>query len=135
LDPRPWAYIEEVGTMNLFVLIGDELVTAPLSDSILSGVMRDCVLTIAREWGVKVSERRLAIDEIVAAYGKGQLREVFGSGTAAVVAPVGELEYDGRRLVVNDGRPGELSRKLYEEITGIQRGTRPDWYEWLTVVS
>jgi len=135
LDGCEHKYIEEVGTMNLFVVIGDELVTAPLSDTILSGVTRDCVLSIAREWGLKVSERRLAIDEIVAAHGKGQLREVFGSGTAAVVSPVGELEFDGRRLVINDNQPGEMSLKLYEEIVGIQRGTRPDRYEWLTTVS
>jgi branched-chain amino acid aminotransferase len=135
LDGKDHKYIEEVGTMNLFVVIGDELVTAPLSDSILSGVTRDCVLTIAKEWGVKVSERKLAIDEIVSAQKNGTLREVFGSGTAAVVSPVGELEFDGEKLSINGGKPGELSMKLYEEIVGIQRGTRPDRYEWLTVVS
>lgn len=135
LDGKEHKYIEEVGTMNLFVVIGGELVTAPLSDSILSGVTRDCVLTIAREWGLPVSERRIALDEIVAAHRKGQLEEVFGSGTAAVVSPVGELSFGGERLVINDGKPGALSLKLYEEITGIQRGTRPDRYEWLTAVS
>lgn len=134
LDGVEHRYIEEVGTMNLFVVIGDELVTAPLSDSILSGVTRDCVLTIAREWGVPVSERRLAIDEIVAAHRAGTLKEVFGSGTAAVVSPVGELNVDGAPLIINDNQPGPLSLRLYEEITGIQRGTKPDRYGWLTPV-
>ena len=134
LDGVEHRYIEEVGTMNLFVKIGDELITAPLSDSILSGVTRDCVLTIAREWGVPVSERKLSIDEIRDAHAKGTLEEVFGSGTAAVVSPVGELEFEGQHLTIRDGKPGPLSLKLYEEITGIQRGSRPDRYEWLTVV-
>jgi branched-chain amino acid aminotransferase len=93
------------------------------------------VLAIAREWGVAVSERRLSIDEIREAHRKGTLREVFGSGTAAVISPVGELEIEGEHVVINDGKPGALSLKLYEEITGIQRGTRPDRYEWLTLVS
>jgi branched-chain amino acid aminotransferase len=134
LDGVEHRYIEEVGTMNLFVVIGDELVTAPLSDSILAGVTRDCVLTLAREWGVTVSERKVAIDEIVAAHRAGTLREVFGSGTAAVVSPVGELSVDGEALIVNANQPGPLSLRLYEEITGIQRGVRPDRYGWLTPV-
>lgn len=134
LDGREHRYIEEVGTMNLFVVIGDELVTAPLSDSILSGVTRDCVMTIAREKGWHVSERRLAIDEIIAAHGKGTLTEVFGTGTAAVVSPVGELAVDGKKLVINGNQPGPRALELYEEIVGIQRGTKPDRYEWLTLV-
>jgi branched-chain amino acid aminotransferase len=134
LDGREHRYIEEVGTMNLFVVIGDELITAPLSDSILSGVTRDCVLTLAAEWGLEVGERPLAIDELVEAHARGTLREVFGSGTAAVVSPVGELAIDGRSLVIADNQPGPLALRLYDEITGIQRGTRPDRYGWLTPV-
>jgi branched-chain amino acid aminotransferase len=134
LDGVEHKYIEEVGTMNLFVVIGGELITAPLSDSILSGVTRDCVLQIAREWGVPVAERRLSIDEIRAAHAKGTLKEVFGSGTAAVISPVGELEIEGEHLAINDGKPGALSLRLYDEITAIQRGSKPDRYEWLTVV-
>ncbi len=134
LDGVDHEYIEEVGTMNLFVVIGDELVTPPLSDSILSGITRDTVLTIAREWGGKVSERKLAITELIDAHAKGQLKEVFGSGTAAVVSPVGELNVDGNRLVINDGKPGAMSLRLYEEITAIQRGTREDRHGWLTSV-
>lgn len=120
--------------MNLFVCIGDELVTPPLSDSILSGVTRDCVLTVAREWGLKVSERPLSISEVIAAHAAGNLAEVFGTGTAAVVSPVGELAVDGQRLVINDGKVGALSLRLYDEITGVQRGTRPDRHGWLTAL-
>ncbi len=134
LDGVKHETIEEVGTMNLFVVIGDELVTPPLSDSILSGVTRDCVLTLAREWGVKVSERPLALAELTAAHAAGTLREVFGSGTAAVVSPVGELATESSKMVINDGKVGALSLRLYEEITGIQRGTRPDRHGWLTLV-
>ena len=92
------------------------------------------MLTIAREWGGKVSERKLPIDELIAAHAKGQLKEVFGSGTAAVVSPVGELNVDGNRLVINDGKPGAMSLRLYEEVTSIQRGTREDRHGWLTSV-
>jgi branched-chain amino acid aminotransferase len=138
LDGLEHEYIEEVGTMNLFVLLSssgrDELVTAPLSDSILAGVTRDCVLTLAREWGTTVSERRLSISEIRDAHARGHLKEVFGTGTGAVVSPVGELEIDGANLLVGDGRPGPLSLRLYDEITAIQRGTRPDRHGWLTPV-
>jgi branched-chain amino acid aminotransferase len=138
LDGVEHEYIEEVGTMNLFVVLsgpgGDELVTAPLSDSILSGVTRDCVITLAREWGVKVSERKLSITEIREAHGRGHLREVFGSGTGAVVSPVGELEIDGTHLAIGDGKAGPLSLRLYDEISAIQRGTRPDPHGWATIV-
>jgi branched-chain amino acid aminotransferase len=134
LDGVKHETIEEVGTMNLFVVIGDELVTPPLSDSILSGVTRDCVLTLGREWGLKVSERPIAVAEVVAAHKAGTLKEVFGSGTAAVISPVGELATEADRMVINDGKVGALSLRLYEEITAIQRGTRPDTHGWLTVV-
>jgi len=132
LDGVEHKYIEEVGTMNLFVVIGDELITAPLSDSILRGVTRDCVLTLARGWDMRVSERRLSIDEIRAAGQSGTLREVFGTGTGAVITAVGELQIEGERIAINDGKLGALSAKLYEEITGIQRGTRPDPHGWLS---
>ena len=134
LDGVEHEYIEEVGTMNLFVVIGDELVTAPLSDSILAGVTRDCVIELARDWGVKVSERRLSITEIRDAHARGQLNEIFGSGTGAVVSPVGELEIDGQTLAIADGKPGRLSMRLYEEITTMQRGTSPDRFGWLTAL-
>ncbi len=135
LDAVSHDTVEEVGTMNLFAVLGDELVTPPLSDSILAGVTRDCVLQLAADWGVNVSERPLQISELAEAHAAGALEEVFGTGTAAVISPVGELAIGRNRLVINDGQPGPLSLRLYEEITGIQRGLRKDRHAWLTAIT
>lgn len=135
LDAAKHDSVEEVGTMNLFALLGDELVTPPLSDSILAGVTRDCVIQLAKDSGVKVVERQLKLSEMKEAHAKGALKEVFGSGTAAVISPVGELAFAGQKLEINKGQVGQLSGRLYEEISGIQRGTRPDKYGWLTKVA
>ncbi len=123
--------VEEVGTMNIFFVIGDEIVTPPLSGSILPGVTRDSVLRIARGFGWNVSERQIGMEEIVRAGADGTLREAFGTGTAAVVSPVGALRYRGEELMVNGGAPGEISRKLFDEITGIQYGEIEDRYGWV----
>ncbi len=130
LDGVHRKYIEEVGTMNLMLRIGDEVITPPLAGTILAGVTRDSVLTLLREWRVPVAERKVTIDEVIEAAGRGTLREVFGTGTAAVISPVGELAYKGQRIVVNDGRIGELTQKLYDAIVGIQYGTAPDTHGW-----
>jgi branched-chain amino acid aminotransferase len=123
--------VEEVGTMNIFFVIGDELVTPPLSGSILPGVTRDSVLRIARDWGWNVAERVVSIERVGKAARDGSLREVFGTGTAAVISPVGNLSYRGKEFTINGGRVGELSRKLFDEITGIQYGEIPDRYGWV----
>ena len=130
LDGIERKYVEEVGTMNLFFLIGDELITPPLEGTILPGVTRDSVIHLARDWGVKASERRLSIDEVFAASRKGTLKEVFGSGTAAVISPVGEIHHEGQKMIVNENKIGPLAQKLYDEITGIQYGERPDKFGW-----
>ena len=130
LDGIERKYVEEVGTMNLFFLIGDELITPPLEGTILPGVTRDSVIHLARDWGVKASERRLSIDEVFAASKKGTLKEVFGSGTAAVISPVGEIHHEGQKMIVNENKIGPLAQKLYDEITGIQYGERPDKFGW-----
>src|SRR5215470_1435345 len=134
LDSGAHRELEEVGTMNLFVRIGDELATPPLRDTILAGVTRDCVLHIARGWGLRVSERPVGVDEIVAAHRAGSLKEVFGCGTAAVIAPVGELGIRGERFVVSGGTTGEVAERLYDEISGIQYGEKPDPAGWLSEV-
>ncbi len=134
LDAKEHRYLEEVGTMNLFLKIRGELVTPPLGGTILGGVTRDCVLALARGWNLPVSERPITIDEVVAAHRAGELEEVFGSGTAAVVSPVGELALGDERLVINDGAIGPTARRLYDEISGTHAGTRPDTYGWLTPV-
>src|SRR6266446_4325376 len=134
LDGRERKYIDEVGTMNTMLKIGDEIITPPLSGTILAGVTRDSVLTLMREWGLRVSERPVSIDEVAAAARKGQLEEVWGTGTAAVISPVGELSYKGERIVINGGRIGPLTQKLYDTIVGIQYGTAPDTHGWTVPV-
>jgi branched-chain amino acid aminotransferase len=134
LDGVERKYLEEVGTMNVFVRVRDEVVTPPLDGTILAGVTRDAVITLLRGWGIKVSERKISIDEVVAAHAAGDLDEAFGTGTAAVIAPIGELGVDGRALTVAGGGVGPLSARLLDEIAGIQRGTRPDPHGWVRPV-
>ena len=133
-DAEEHTYLEEVGTMNLVIRIGDEFVTPPLGGSILAGVTRDSVITLLRDWGMPVSERPIAIDEVLAAHRNGALREVFGCGTAAVITPVGELGWRGEKLVINGGQAGEMSRRLYDAITDIQYARAPDAHDWMTVI-
>jgi len=134
LDGRERKYIDEVGTMNIMMKIRDEIVTPPLSGTILAGVTRDSALTLMRDWGLRVSERPVTIDEVAAAARKGTLEEVWGTGTAAVISPVGELAYKGERLVINGARIGTLTQKLYDAIVGIQYGTAPDPRGWTVPV-
>jgi branched-chain amino acid aminotransferase len=134
LDGRERKYLDEVGTMNIMVRIGDEMITPPLGGTILAGVTRDSALTLMREWGLRVSERQISIDEVVAAADKGALREVWGTGTAAVISPVGELAFKGQRIVINGGRIGEVTQRLYDAIVAIQYATAPDPRGWTVVV-
>ncbi len=135
LDAIEKKYVEEVGTSNIFFLIGDELVTPPLEGTILPGVTRDSVIQIARHLGRTVSERRLSMDEILRAVEAGTLREVFASGTAAVVSPVGQFYYQGKEHLVNDGKTGALTKQLYEEILSIQCGEKEDPFGWRIKIS
>ena len=134
LDGARHELVEEVGTMNFFALIGDELVTPPLYDSILSGVTRDSVLILAKGLNLKATERAISLSELVEAARAGTLREAFGSGSAAVISPIGELALGDEKLVLPDGGIGPVARALYEEITGIQRGAKPDKHGWLVPV-
>jgi branched-chain amino acid aminotransferase len=134
LDGVHRKYIDEVGTMNIMVKIAGEVITPPLTGTILPGVTRDSVLMLLRDWGGKVSERQISIDEVVAAHTAGTLEEVFGTGTAAVISPVGELAFRGRRMVINGGTIGPMTQKLYDAIVGIQYGTLPDPHGWLVEV-
>jgi branched-chain amino acid aminotransferase len=134
LDALERKYIEEVGTMNIFFLIDDELITPPLSGSILPGITRDSVLRLTKDWGLKVSEKRISIDDVLAANKNGSLQEIFGTGTAAVISPVGELNYKGNICTINNGKTGELAQKLFDEIQAIQNGYQKDEYGWVTEV-
>ena len=130
LDAAEHKYIEEVGTMNMFFVIDNEVITAPLCGSILPGVTRDSVIQILKSWGKKVSERSLSIDEVIAASKDSRLTEAFGTGTAAVISPVGQITYKGEDHVVAGGKMGELSQKLYDEIVAIQYGKKEDPFGW-----
>ena len=129
LDGVEHRYLDEVGTMNIMLKIDEEVITPPLNGAILAGVTRDSVLTLLRDWGMHVSERPVAIEEVITAAQAGRL-EMWGTGTAAVISPVGELGFQGERYVINGGRTGALTQKLYDTIVGIQYGTAPDPYGW-----
>lgn len=135
LDAVERKYIEEVGTMNIFFKINGELITPELNGSILSGITRRTVLELARDWGLPVSERAISIEEIFEANAKGQLEEVFGSGTAAVISPVGELSWKGEKIIINNNKTGPLAQKLFDTVAGIQYGTMPDKYGWIDEVT
>ena len=135
LDGRERKYLDEVGTMNIMLKIGDEVITPPLtSGAILPGVTRDSALTLMREWGLRVAERQVSIAEVAQAAHRGTLEEVWGTGTAAVISPVGELAYKGERIVINQGKIGELTQRLYDAIVGIQYATAPDTHGWTVPV-
>ncbi|MCX8023048.1 MAG: branched-chain amino acid aminotransferase [Syntrophorhabdaceae bacterium] len=131
LDGVEDKYIEEVGTMNIFFVIDNTLITPALEGTILSGVTRDSVLRLAKEWGIKAEERRISIDEVFSASQKGKLNEVFGTGTAAVISPVGEIMHRDRSIIINDKKIGPISQRFYDEITGIQYGEREDIFNWV----
>ena len=128
LDGVERKYIEEVGTMNVFFKIDGEIITPELNGSILAGITRDSSIQVLRSWGLKVTERKLGIQEVYDAHASGKLEEVFGTGTAAVISPVGELNWDGKIIAINNGEIGEISNRLYHTITGIQNGEMEDTF-------
>ena len=130
LDGVERKYIEEVGSMNIFFKIGGKVVTPALNGSILPGVTRDSVMALCRDWGLPVEEQRITIDELVEAHRAGKLEEVFGTGTAAVIIPVGKLGYKDEVFTIAGGEPGPLATKLLDAITGIQRGNAEDKFGW-----
>jgi branched-chain amino acid aminotransferase len=130
LDSNEHRYVEEVGAMNIFFKIGGTVVTPPLGGSILPGVVRDSAITLLKDWGLPVEERRLDIEEVVEAFRSGALEEVFGAGTAAVVCPVASIGFKGELFRVASTPPGELTQRLYDAITGIQYGKLPDPHRW-----
>ncbi|MFZ7124861.1 MAG: branched-chain amino acid aminotransferase [Desulfobacterales bacterium] len=131
LDGVERKYIEEVGSMNIFFVIDDELITPALNGSILPGITRDSVLALARHWGMRVSERQIGIDEVLDAHETGKLQEIFGSGTAAVISPVGILHCKNREFTIAGNQVGPVAQKLYDAITDIQYGRRKDEMGWV----
>jgi branched-chain amino acid aminotransferase len=134
LDGIHRRYLEEVGTMNIMVRIGDRIVTPPLGGTILAGVTRDSVLYLMRSWGMDVEERQISIDEVVEAHHQGALKEVWGTGTAAVISPVGELVYKDSALTIHNNATGELTQRLYDAIVRIQYGQAEAPAGWIVEV-
>lgn len=134
LDAVEQKYIEEVGAMNIFVRFKNEVATPMLSGSILPGITRMSVIQLLKDWGYNVSERLISIQEVIDSYDKGELIEVFGTGTAAVISSVSRLKYNDKILQFSDTTSGELATKLYDELTGIQYGIIQDRYGWITFV-
>ena len=131
LDGVERKYIEEVGAMNVMFKIDGEIVTPSLLGSILPGITRKSCLELLRAEGYRVSERRLSIDELAKALEEGKLEEAWGCGTAAVISPIGELCYMGKKYAINNGQIGEVTAHLYDTLTGIQWGNLPDSYGWI----
>lgn len=134
LDALERKYIEEVGTMNVFFKINGKIITPSINGSILPGITRDSALRLVGHFGYETEERPVSIDEIKSAYGDGLLDEAFGTGTAAVVCPIGELIIGDETLTLSGGVIGELSQKLYDTITGIQYGEKEDIFNWIEFV-
>lgn len=131
LDGIEQKYVEEVGSMNIFFVINNELITPELTGSILPGITRDSVLQLAQQWGMSVNERKISIDEVLEAHQTGTLTEVFGSGTAAVISPVGELKYEDKIILIGDGKVGPMAQKFFDAMTDIQYARSEDVMGWI----
>ncbi len=132
LDGVEQKYIEEVGAMNIFFVIDGEVVTPSLeTGSILGGITRKSTVELCKSWGMKVSERRITIQEIADAYDAGKLDEVFGTGTAAVISPVGHLKWGDKVMEINNNKIGPISQRIYDTLTGIQWGKVEDTFNWV----
>ncbi len=130
LDACERKYLEEVGTSNIFFSIGDKLVTPPLNGSILGGITRNSVIQLAGSWGIEVEERPITIHEVLSASEDGSLKEIFATGTAAVISPVGELHYGDTSCIINNGKSGELSTRFFTNLQAIQYGRAEDLFGW-----
>ncbi len=134
LDGVELKYIEEVGSMNIFFVINNDIVTPALSGSILSGITRDSVIKLAKKWGVNIVERKISIDELFDLHKSGSLTEAFGTGTAAVISPVGVIKYKDSIINVGDGKSGKFASKFYKFIMDLQYGNVPDNMGWIETV-
>lgn len=135
LDGVHRKYIEEVGSMNVFFKINGVVHTPALNGSILDGVTRNSIIQLLQHWSIEVVERPITIEELYEASRKGELEEAFGTGTAAVISPIGELNWQDEVLIINEGNTGELSKKLYDTLTGIQMGKLADPLNWMVEAS
>ncbi len=134
LDGIHRKYIEEIGTSNAFFVYEKEVVTPPLDGTILPGITRDSVLTLLQDLNIPTTQRKITIDEVFESIQRGELKEMFASGTAAVISPVGHLSYRGKSLPINEGKIGALSQQLYDKLSGIQTGTEEDPHHWIVPI-
>ncbi|MFD2370254.1 branched-chain amino acid aminotransferase [Brevibacillus sp. GCM10020057] len=130
LDGIENKYVEEVGSMNVFFKVKGEVWVPALNGSILEGITRDSTIQLLKDWGVPVVEKRISMEELYEAYTRGELEEAFGTGTAAVISPIGEMNWNGRQMFINGEQIGELTSKLYDVLTGIQYGLVEDKFGW-----
>lgn len=131
LDGVERKYIEEVGTMNVFFVIDGEVITPSLEGSTLPGITRMSSIELLKLWGLKVTERKLSIEEVAKAAEEGRLDEAFGTGTAAVISPIGTLKWHNNPMIINNGEIGPISQKLYDTMTGIQYSKIEDTMGWI----
>jgi len=128
-DGQTHEFVEEAGTMNLLFYINDTLITAPTGDTILNGITRDSVLTLAKDWGMKVEEKRISVSQLVAHMERGEVQEAFGAGTAATIAKIHKIGYNGKDYVLPDAKP--LSDKLFSTLDQIKLGQIKDKFGWV----
>lgn len=130
LDGVERRYVEEVGSMNIFFKMNGTVVTPALNGSILPGITRDSMIQLLKSKNIPIEERRISIDEVIEAYHNGTLEEAFGTGTAAVISPIGELKWQDEKVIINNGEIGEVTQMLYDTLTGIQNGSQEDSFSW-----
>jgi branched-chain amino acid aminotransferase len=130
-DAKEHKYFEESGTMNVMFQINDTLITPPLSTSILAGVTRDSIITLAKDWGIKIEERRISIDEVIDAHKKGTLKDAFGTGTAATITHISVINYKGEDFYLPDTSKRDISNKLNNALIDIKHGKMEDKFKWI----
>jgi branched-chain amino acid aminotransferase len=135
LDAADHKFVEEVGTMNIFFLIDGTLVTPKLGGTVLPGITRRSVISLANSWDIPVEERQISIDELFDAHKNGKLEEVFGAGTAAVISPVGLIHHNGNSITLDQEKIGPFAKKMFDQITGIQYGQKEDQHGWVHPVA
>jgi branched-chain amino acid aminotransferase len=133
-DAKDHAYIEEMGAANAMFLLDGKLITAEAGNTILDGVTRDTVIALAKEWGITVEERKVSVAEIIEGAKNGKLTDAFGAGTAATIAPVGSISYNGEEYFLSDPETREFSKRVFNTLDAIKYGTTPDTHGWNYVV-
>ena len=131
LDGVERKYIEEVGAMNVMFKVGGKILTPDLNGSVLDGITRRSCIQLLKDWGYEVEERRISAEELFEAARNGAMEEAWGTGTAAVVSPIGELAEGDEKVIINNNEIGPVTQKLYDELTGIQWGRNADPHDWI----